>query len=95
MSERTVPAWRLEGYDTFDGQSYPLGTIRLEGSTESIDGMKPSYDSYEDALADARKRLAGLETSQPAARSGGQGTYGIQDRVFIIHPDGRRERVSS
>jgi hypothetical protein len=82
--------WRLEGYDAFDGTPYPMGTLMREnGST--IDGMQPSYDSYEGAYADALKALADIEQRQPSASSGGQS--GIQDRVFIIHPDGRRERV--
>lgn len=84
-------AWQLEGYDAFDGEPYPLGTaIGLNG--DAHDGMKPSYETYEAAASDARKRLAGLERTQPAASSGGQDPHGIQDRVYIIHPDGRRER---
>jgi hypothetical protein len=82
--------WRLEGYDTFDGTYYLMGTLkRADGST--IDGMQPSYSSYEAAYADAAKALADLERTQPSASSGGQA--GIQDRVFIVHPGGRRERV--
>lgn len=82
--------WRLEGYDTFEGEPYPLGTHkRTDGST--IDGMQSSYDSYEDARSDALRRLEDLERSQPSSSSGGQS--GIQDQVRIIHPDGRRERV--
>jgi hypothetical protein len=84
--------WKLEGYDTFDGESYPLGDVKL-ASGATIDGMQPSYPSYEAARADALKRLAHLERTQPTASSGGQGFGGIQDRVYIIHPDGRRERV--
>lgn len=84
-------SWRLEGYDTFSGESYSLGTP-LTPDGETYDGLKPSYDTYEAALADARKRLASLERYQPSASSGGQG--GMQDHVYIIHPGGRRERVS-
>jgi hypothetical protein len=69
--------WRLEGYDTFSGDWY---------------GLEPSYGSYEEALAGARRRLADLERSQPAASSGGQG--GIQDQMHVIHPGGRRQRVT-
>ena len=88
-----MSAWKLEGYDAFDGESYPLGNIKLaNGGT--IDGLKPSYPTYEAARADALKRLAHLERTQPSASSGGQGPGGIQDRVYIVHPGGRRERVS-
>jgi hypothetical protein len=76
--------WRLEGYDTFSSESYPLGNLGR------VDPYKPFYGSYEDALAAARNRLAELDKTQPSA--GGQG--GIQDQVRIVHPDGRRERVS-
>ena len=77
--------WRLEGYDTFSDEEYPLGAY-------GVDDYKPSYGSYEDALADARRRLAELNRTQPNA--GGQAPSGIQDRVYIVHPDGRKERVS-
>ena len=85
-------AWRLEGYDTFAGEEYPLGNIRMEGGG-TLDGMQPSYPDYDSALADARRRLEDLERTQPSASSGGQSSLGIQDRVYIVHPDGRRERV--
>jgi hypothetical protein len=85
-------SWKLEGYDTFDREYYPLGHYtRVNG--ETIDGLKPSYSSEQEARSDASKRLAELELTQPAASSGGQGLYGIQDRVYLVHPDGRRERV--
>lgn len=89
-SPAPMEAWKLEGYDTFSAEDYPLGDVRMpDGST--LDGLEPSYDSYEAALAGARKRLADLERTQPAASSSGQA--GIQDQVRIVHPDGRRERV--
>jgi hypothetical protein len=37
------------------------------------------------------KRLEELAVSQPTASSGGQN--GIQDQVYIEHPDGKRYRV--
>jgi hypothetical protein len=80
----TMSNWKLEGYDTFSSETYPLGNPRL-------DGLQPSYPDRASALDGARKRLADLERTQPSASSGGQA--GIQDRVYIIHPDGRRERV--
>jgi hypothetical protein len=75
--------WKLEGYDTFSNEPYALGR---PGS-----GLEPSYPSRDAALAGAHQRLADLERSQPSASSGGQD--GIQDRVYLIHPDGHRERV--
>ena len=74
--------WRLEGYDAFSDERYAL--------TE-LSGVQPEYGSYPEALTAARKRLAELESVQPAAASGGQAE--VQDRVYIIHPDGIRERV--
>lgn len=88
-----APRWRLEGYDPFAGETYPLGSIKLAGGT-TIDNLQDSYPDYESALAGARIRLADLERRQPSASSGGQGPHGIQDRVFIVHPDGHRERVT-
>lgn len=89
--------WRLEGYDAFDGEAYELGDFGDYGEDgrSQLDGMKPVYDTYEEALADARVRLASLEASQPASSSGGQAYGGIQDRVYVVHPDGRHERVFS
>lgn len=85
--QRVMPArsqlYRLEGYDTFSSESYPLGNIGPG------DPYRPHYDSYGAAMADAQLRLQELNRTQPSA--GGQG--GIQDQVFIVHPDGRRERV--
>lgn len=86
-------AWKLMGYDAFSNEWYSLGTpLTPEGN--SFDSLQPSYSSYDAALADARRRLEHLEKSQPSASSGGQASGGIQDRVFIVHPDGHRERVS-
>jgi hypothetical protein len=85
-------SWRLEGYDTFSDEYYPLGDfMTVDG--KSLDGMKPGYDTPQEALLDAQKRLDDLERTQPAASSGGQGLHGIQDRVYLVHPDGHRERV--
>jgi hypothetical protein len=86
--------WKLEGYDTFSNESYPLGTIMLS-SGNTIDGLQPFYPSYPEARAAAVQRLADLEREQPSARSGGQAPGGIQDHVYIVHPGGRRERVTS
>lgn len=76
--------WRLEGYDTFSGEPYPLGVYEQD--------YQLAYGSDVAAYADALRRLDELDRTQPNA--GGQGPQGIQDRVRIIHPDGRRERIT-
>jgi hypothetical protein len=80
--------WRLEGYDTFSAEEYPLG--KYPGATDY--DYQRAYDSYEAAHTDALRRLEELDRTQPNA--GGQGPLGIQDRVYIVHPDGRKERVT-
>lgn len=77
--------WRLEGYDTFSNEEYPLGAYG------EVDDYRESYPDYASAHADAIRRLDELDRTQ--SRSGGQGWDGIQDRVYIVHPDGRKERV--
>jgi hypothetical protein len=86
-------SWHLEGYDAFDGEYHALGAPLAPDDDKLRDGVRPSYESYDEAMADARKRLAYLEKTQPSSWSGGQGFFGIQDQVFIVHPGGRRERV--
>jgi hypothetical protein len=49
------------------------------------------YDSEVEAVAAAGKRLEELEGLQPSASSGGQN--GIQDRVYVVRPDGTIFRV--
>jgi hypothetical protein len=49
------------------------------------------FDTEADAIAAAQSRLADLERAQPSASSGGQD--GIQDRVYVIRPDGTLFRV--
>ncbi len=71
-----VDLWKLEGYDTFEGESYPL------------DG---TYGTETAAVQAAKDRLAYLERTQPSASSGGQG--GLQDRVFVVRPDGSTARA--
>ena len=61
------------------------------------DGFDPDADYYpiseHESLREAQKaahqRLAELQHEQPGI--GGQA--GIQDRVYIVHPDGHRERI--
>lgn len=71
--------WRLEGYDTFEGSEYPLGGV---------------YGTEAAAVKAARDRLAELEKNQPSASSGGQSRAGIQDRVYVVRPDGSKFRVA-
>jgi hypothetical protein len=49
--------WRLEGWDTFGGHSYPI---------------PGRYRTREHADAAARRRLKKLERTQPSETSGGQ-----------------------
>lgn len=67
--------WRLQGYDTFEEEFYPI-----EGE----------HDTEEQAMAAAEARLVELEETQPSEHSGGQGKFGIQDRVYVVRPDGTR-----
>jgi hypothetical protein len=72
--------WRLMGMDRFDGEFYYI----------SSKPYKTTYDSYAEAQEAASAKLQELEEYQPSRSSGGQG--GIQDWVFILHPDGWKER---
>lgn len=53
-----------------------------------LDGQYPDEAAAVRAVAD---RLAELERRQPSASSGGQA--GIQDRVYVVRPDGSTYRV--
>ena len=68
--------WGLQGYDTFEEESYHL------------DG---TYDDEASAKIAGFDRLKYLEESQPTSTSGGQ--KGIQDRVYIVRPDGTNYRL--
>lgn len=72
--------WKLLGVDAFDGTEYYISTRPF----------KHEYESYAEAREAASERLQELERYQPSPRSGGQA--GIQDQVYIVHPDGSRER---
>lgn len=72
--EHRLGMWSIVGFDAFDGESYPLA---IEIGDEATARML------------ARARLRKLEIEQPSAVSGGQSEYGIQDRVFIVDPEGR------
>lgn len=69
--------FKLLGFDTFSNEWYGLGEFKTE----------------EEAREAGIKRLKELAISQPASSSGGQGIFGIQDRVFIETPDGQRHRL--
>ena len=71
--------WKLVGYDTYDNQWYPLKGGRL---------LKSGFLTEFGARRAAKRRLAELEIEQPSETSGGQSTFGIQDRVFIQRPNG-------
>lgn len=68
--------WKLEGYDAFSREDYPL---------------PGEYDTEDAAITAAKKRLEDLERTQPSESSGGQD--GLQDRVYLIRPDGTKFRV--
>lgn len=53
--------------------------------------MSGRYRSRARAERAARRELKRIEKLQPTRRSGG--SDGIQDRIFIVGPDGRSERV--
>jgi hypothetical protein len=72
------------------------GKWKLEGydafSSEEylLDG---EFSTEEEACAAARERMSELEKTQPSQSSGGQD--GIQDRVYVIRPDGTKYRFRS
>ena len=69
--------WKLEAWDVFDAGNY------------SIPG---SYDTEEQAIEAAKIELQELEKLQPTESSGGQSETGVQDRVYIVRPDGTKYR---
>ena len=48
--------------------------------------LEGEFSTEQDAIAAARARLEELERTQPSESSGGQD--GIQDRVYVVRPDG-------
>jgi hypothetical protein len=73
--------WHLKGYDTFEGG---------EGAFYPLDG---EFDDEQAAIDAARERLVELEKTKPSAGSGGQDEIGgIQDKVYIVRPDGSSYR---
>ena len=69
--------WLVKGYDTHEGEYY------------SIAG---EYRSEDEARAAALKKFKEIEETQPIDSSGGQSEMGIQDRLFIVRPDGSQYR---
>ena len=69
--------WRLRGHDSFAGTDYALpGTYRSEAGARRAAG----------------RALKQIERGQPSATSGGQKPGGVQDRVYIVRPDGTSYR---
>lgn len=66
--------WTLIGYDTFSNEEYSLTSHKTQALAETA----------------AAERMQELERTQPSSQSGGQGMFGIQDRVYIERPDGTR-----
>ena len=53
--------------------------------------LSGSFESREAAMKAALEKLKIIEQQQPAETSGGQS--GIQDRIYIVDPEGQAERV--
>jgi hypothetical protein len=71
--------WEVKGYDTFEGGDayYSIGV----------------FNTLKKAQEAAKLYLLNLEESQPTESSGGQDEEGIQDRVYIVDPNGSWCRV--
>jgi len=72
--------WSVEGYDTF------------EGGPDAFYRVREGLASEEEAQVAAAAYMKELERHQPSSSSGGQGMMGIQDRVYIVRPDGSKYR---
>lgn len=86
MSQLSAPSlekYTLQGYDTFGAGSPGEDPFyKLEGE----------YDTLQEAEKAADEFLQSVEESQPSESSGGQETEGVQDRVYIVNPDGSKYR---
>jgi hypothetical protein len=75
-----------------DGKRPPAWGLRGQDSFDyncyPIEGKFRSVDA---AMDGARAQLKKLEATQPSETSGGQG--GLQDWIYIVHPDGQQTRV--
>ena len=83
--------WRIEGYDTFGARCAPN---EIDPEALYPLGDPDGYPSKLAAVKAAVEALREIEREQPSAQSGGQGLMGIQDRVFIVKPDGTKFRVA-
>ena len=84
-----IEAWLGRWFGRGAGEAWTLeGWDTFAGHGYPLPGR---YGTRERAVRAARRQLAELEKSQPTETSGGQD--GIQDQVFVVAPDGRRERV--
>ena len=63
------------------------GWDTFAGHSYSLPGR---YRTRQSAVRAAHRELAKLEKLQPSETSGGQD--GIQDQVYVVAPDGKRER---
>lgn len=72
--------WTLKGLDTFENEYYPLGG---------------EFENEEQALAAAAVCLANIKRTQPDEDSGGDDVGSIQDRVFVVRPDGTQYRYTA
>ena len=68
--------WCLVGFDTFEDEYYSISTHRSELAARTA----------------AKLKMGEIEKLQPTESSGGQGDLGIQDRLFIEDPTGKRVR---
>lgn len=76
MSASNTTMWRIGGWDTFSGEAY------------SISG---EYATEQEAQEAARALLAEIACTQPEQETGGP-DGGVQDRVFVVCPDGSEYR---
>jgi uncharacterized protein involved in type VI secretion and phage assembly len=70
------------------------GKWTLQGEDAFSDESYPlpgKYDTRANATQAARTRLEELERTQPSVSSGGQA--GLQDRVYIVDPQGKASRI--
>lgn len=72
--KKKTKKWRLVGWDTFSSEEYHISEHKSQAEAETA----------------AAERMQELERTQPSSSSGGQGLFGIQDRVHIERPDGSR-----
>jgi hypothetical protein len=71
-----------------DGKWTLQGYDTFAHESYPLDG---EFDTEQAAIAAAKDHLDELERTQPSASSGGQD--GIQDRVYVVRPDGTSFRV--